>query len=123
VQRLKFGMGSMLQRRSYISLSLLGMLNGLLPCGLVYVAAAGATAAGGVLDGLGYMAAFGLGTLPAMLAAGLGVKLIPFSFRLKFQRLIPASVFVLAILLILRGMSLGVPYVSPSLAHGSCCHR
>jgi hypothetical protein len=53
---------------------------------------------------------------------GRRMRVIPFSFRLKFQRAIPASVFLLAILLILRGMSLGVPYVSPDLVHGSCCH-
>jgi sulfite exporter TauE/SafE len=122
VQRLKTGMGSLLKSRSLSSLLLLGLLNGLLPCGLVYVAAAGATAAGGIPQGTTYMAAFGLGTIPAMLTISLGAKLIPFALRLKFQRAIPVSVFLLAVLLILRGMSLGVPYLSPDLGHGNCCH-
>jgi sulfite exporter TauE/SafE len=69
------------------------------------------------------MAAFGLGTLPAMLAISLGAKLVPFSLRMRLQRAIPVSVFLLAVLLILRGMSLGVPYLSPDLAQNNCCHH
>jgi sulfite exporter TauE/SafE len=69
------------------------------------------------------MAAFGAGTLPMMLTIGLGGKLVPFSLRLKLRAAIPISVFILGILLILRGMSLGIPYISPNLATGSCCAR
>ena len=106
-----------------VSVGALGLLNGLLPCGLVYVAAAGATATGHILNGAIYMAAFGAGTLPMMLAIGLGGKLVPLSFRLKLRAAIPVSVFLLGTLLILRGMSLGIPYVSPDLVAGSCCHK
>lgn len=48
----------------------LGVLNGFLPCPLVYAFAAQAAASGGPLAGLQIMAAFGLGTFPAMLAMG-----------------------------------------------------
>lgn len=121
---LKLKMSALLRQRSFLALTTLGMLNGLLPCGLVYVAGAGATVAGGVLDSIFYMAAFGAGTVPMMLAIGLSGKLVPFSLRLKLQRAIPISVFILATLLILRGMSLGIPFVSPDLSSGSlsCCH-
>jgi len=123
VNQLKAGMGSLLRQRSFFALTLLGLLNGLLPCGLVYVAAAGATVAGGVLEGAQYMAAFGVGTVPMMLAISLSGKLVPISLRLKLRKVIPVSVFLLATLLILRGMSLGIPYLSPNLAaDGSCCH-
>jgi len=123
VNRLKSGIYGLLHRRSFGSLVALGLLNGLLPCGLVYVAGAGATATGGVLTGMIYMAAFGVGTMPMMLAIGLSGKLVPISFRLKLQKAIPVSVFLLAALLILRGMALGIPYLSPDLAPGaaSCC--
>jgi hypothetical protein len=47
-----------------------GVLNGFLPCPLVYAFAAQAAASGGALPGLGVMLAFGLGTFPAMLAVG-----------------------------------------------------
>jgi len=95
----------------------------LLPCGLVYVACAGAVATGAMRSGLVYMALFGLGTAPMLLAIGLSGKLMPFSLRLKLQRAIPVSVFLLGSILILRGMSLGIPYLSPDLSAAACCHR
>jgi sulfite exporter TauE/SafE len=125
VSRLKSGMSFALRRRSLLSLLILGLLNGLLPCGLVYVACAGATATSSVFSGALYMAAFGVGTLPMMLGIGLSGRLVPLAVRLQLRKAIPASIVLLATLLILRGMSLGIPYVSPSLsANGaSCCHR
>ncbi|HMP83654.1 MAG TPA: sulfite exporter TauE/SafE family protein [Verrucomicrobiota bacterium] len=126
VARLKSRMAFLLQRRSFVSLLTLGLLNGLLPCGLVYVACAGATATGDARDGALYMAAFGAGTVPMMLAMSLGGRIIPVPLRLKLLRAVPVAVFVVALLLILRGMSLGIPYVSPDLsaAQGAgCCHH
>jgi sulfite exporter TauE/SafE len=125
VEQLKFRMSYQLRRRSLLSLVLLGLFNGLLPCGLVYVACAGATATGSWLAGVEYMAGFGLGTVPMMLGIGLSGRLIPFALRLQLRKAIPISVFVLACLLILRGLGLGIPYVSPDLAanHASCCAK
>ncbi|HYG36237.1 MAG TPA: sulfite exporter TauE/SafE family protein, partial [Clostridia bacterium] len=125
VGQLKMRMSVLLRRRSVFTLGVLGTLNGLLPCGLVYVACAGAVATGSVLAGTGYMAVFGLGTVPMMLAISLSGNLVPISLRLQLRKAIPVSVFLLATLLILRGMSLGIPYVSPSLEStgASCCHK
>jgi sulfite exporter TauE/SafE len=124
VTQLKSRMSVLLRQRSNTALLTLGLLNGLLPCGLVYVACAGATATGGLLPGFVYMAAFGAGTFPMMLAISLSGKLVPTGLRLRLRQAIPVSVVVLGTLLILRGMSLGIPYVSPDLAAGdSCCHR
>ena len=125
VEQLKARMSALFSRRSFGALALLGLLNGLLPCGLVYVACTGATATGGVLSGAQYMAAFGAGTVPMMLAIGLSGRLVPLSLRLRLRKVIPVSVFLLAALLILRGLSLGVPYVSPDLSGegSSCCHH
>src|SRR5664280_802578 len=123
VNRVKSKMVCLLRRRSTAAMATLGLLNGSLPCGLVYVAAAGATATGGVLSGLGYMAAFGSGTVPMMFAISCSGKLVPTVLRLKLVRAVPVSVFLLGTLLILRGMSLGIPYVSPDLANGACCTR
>jgi len=125
VNRLKTPMARVLHRRSLSSLTALGLLNGLLPCGLVYVACAGAVATGGILAGARYMALFGLGTLPLMLAISLSGALVPLSFRLKLRAAIPICVFLLGALLILRGMSLGIPYLSPDLSRAggaACCH-
>ena len=121
VDKLKSRMAALLRQRSFASLATLGLLNGLLPCGLVYVACAGATATSGILNGMAYMAAFGAGTLPMMLAISLSGRIFPLAFRLKLRAAIPVSVFLLGALLILRGMSLGIPYISPVLSGASCC--
>lgn len=122
---LKRSFAAVLARRTFGSLFLLGMLNGLLPCGLVYVAAAGATATGAVLPGVIYMIAFGIGTLPVMLGLGLAARQFQLRFRFRMQRLIPVSVACLGILLVLRGMALGIPYLSPDLGASpaaAACH-
>jgi sulfite exporter TauE/SafE len=121
---LKTRMSGLLHRRSLPALAALGLLNGFLPCGLVYVACAGAAATSGILAGALYMAAFGAGTVPMMLAIGLSQRLVPPAWRLKLARAVPVSVCLLGALLILRGMSLGIPYVSPQLGpHPSSCCR
>jgi sulfite exporter TauE/SafE len=126
VERLKSSMSVLLRRRSLVSLAILGLLNGLLPCGMVYVACAGAIATGGLLSGAGYMAAFGAGTVPMMLAISLSGRLVPLALRLKLRKAIPVTVVLLATLLIVRGMSLSIPYLSPDLSSpgsSSCCHK
>jgi sulfite exporter TauE/SafE len=125
VNQLKSRMSVLLRRRSFAALATLGLLNGLLPCGLVYVACAGAAATGGTLAGASYMTAFGIGTVPMMLAISLSGKLVPPSLRLKLVKTIPVCVFLLGSLLILRGMSLGIPYLSPDISGtgASCCHK
>ena len=68
------------------------------------------------------MAAFGAGTVPMLAAISLSGKLVPPATRLKLLKLVPASVCILAALLILRGLSLGIPYLSPDLtAARPCC--
>ena len=106
-------MGHLLAHRSFSSLLLLGLLNGLLPCGLVYVACAGAVASGGLGSGIKYMAGFGLGTVPMMLGIGISGRLVPVQVRLQLRKAIPVSVFILASLLILRGLGLGNPLPQP----------
>ena len=126
VNWLKSALGSLLRRRALSSLFGIGLLNGLLPCGLVYVACAGATASGNVLSGIQYMIAFGLGTLPMMLALSLAGHRLQFALRFKVQHLIRVSLAIVGLLLLLRGMALGIPYVSPKLpaqpTAASCCH-
>jgi hypothetical protein len=125
LERFKSRMGALLRRRSLDALLVLGLFNGLLPCGLVYVACAGATATGDLFSGALYMLAFGAGTVPMMLAISLSGKLVPFTLRSKLLKAVPLAVFILGSLLILRGMSLGIPYVSPDLSGGdaACCHK
>jgi sulfite exporter TauE/SafE len=115
-----------LQRRSYASLFLLGNLNGLLPCGLVYVACAAASASHHVWGGAEYMAAFGVGTLPMMLGISLAGRKFQSLAQLNVQKLVPASLLVVGALLVLRGLALGIPYLSPEIVAGAVkcplCH-
>ncbi|HOW32340.1 MAG TPA: sulfite exporter TauE/SafE family protein, partial [Bacteroidales bacterium] len=99
---------------SFSSLFLIGLLNGLLPCGLVYIAIAGSIGSGSALMGAIYMALFGLGTMPMLLAINLSGGFISTSLRKKINKLIPILVIIVGILFILRGLSLGIPYISPS---------
>ena len=122
VSGLKSAFRVLLRRRTVSSLGLLGLLNGLLPCGLVYAACAGAAALGEWLGGIEYMTLFGLGTLPVMLGISLSGRAIPVAWRFRLQQLVPFSIAVVGVLLILRGMALGIPYVSPDLAAGTCAH-
>ena len=126
VSWLKASLGLLFQRRALTSMFVIGLLNGLLPCGLVYIACAAAVATGSLLGGMEYMIAFGLGTLPMMLAISLAGMKLQFVLRLRLQRLIPVSLAIVGVLLLLRGMALGIPFVSPELpaqpAVASCCH-
>ncbi|HNX78775.1 MAG TPA: sulfite exporter TauE/SafE family protein [Prolixibacteraceae bacterium] len=100
--------------RSYPSLFFVGMLNGLLPCGLVYVALAGAIASGTAFSGSMYMLLFGLGTIPMLLFIALMGNVISVSLRHKINRLIPVLVVLVGIFFILRGLNLGIPFLSPT---------
>ena len=95
------------------SLFTIGLLNGLLPCGPVYVAIAGALNTGGMTSGIIYMIIFGLGTIPVMLAIPLLGNLIGFKIRKKFGWVLSAFIVLLGILFILRGLGLGIMFVSP----------
>lgn len=94
---------------------LIGLLNGLLPCGLVYMAIAGAVATGSVGNSSLFMAAFGLGTLPVMWAISFFGNYLAAGIRLKIRKLYPYILAMMACLLILRGLGLGIPYVSPKI--------
>lgn len=106
--------GSFLSMRSYSSTFILGLANGLLPCGLVYVAGTASIAAGSVAGSMLYMIAFGCGTLPLLLALSTaGRRLAPFLSRYNWRGLVPAAVCCVGVLLIIRGLALNIAYVSP----------
>jgi sulfite exporter TauE/SafE len=100
-------------RRTLGNLLFIGLLNGLLPCGLVYMAIAGAINTNQLVTGIAFMVAFGIGTTPALLVLSLAGNVVTSSFRRRAARIIPVFIVILGILFILRGMSLGIPYVSP----------
>ncbi len=113
VGKLKKSIGQMFSIRSFSSLFTIGLLNGLLPCGLVYMAIAGAIGTGGVVLGSLYMILFGLGTIPMMLSISLAGNVMSLAVRNKINKFIPVLVIIVGIFFILRGLSLGIPYLSP----------
>jgi sulfite exporter TauE/SafE len=94
-----------------------GLLNGLLPCGLVYVALAGATASQDALRGAVFMAFFGMGTLPLLAALLLLGRGIQTGLRQQMIKWYPLLIGCMAILLIIRGLDKG-NMLSPSLLPG-----
>src|SRR5690606_31109582 len=94
-----------------------GLINGLLPCGMVYIALLASLALQDPLAGGIYMMAFGLGTIPLMLVVMLSGKLFSLNVRQKFLRAMPYFAMIIGILFILRGSGLGIHYVSPQLQH------
>lgn len=102
-----------LRRTSPEAIWFSGMLNGLLPCGLVYTAAVGAATVGNAVEGAWLMALFGAGTLPALTAVGLGGSLMRGPWRERFRKAAPIAMAALGVLLLVRSAGWGIPYVSP----------
>jgi len=113
VGKLKKSIGKLFTVRSFSSLFFIGLLNGLLPCGLVYIAIAGAIGTGNSAQGTLYMILFGLGTIPMMLGISVAGNMMGLALRNKINKLIPILVVVVGLLFILRGLDLGIPYLSP----------
>ena len=126
--KLRMELGRLFTQKNHSSLFVIGLLNGLLPCGLVYMAVAGAIAAGDVGKSVLFMAAFGLGTLPIMWSIAFFGNYVGQPLRQKIRRVYPYMMAMMACLLILRGMGLGIPYISPEMntekaeVH-SCCAK
>ena len=102
--------------RWYSSLAL-GMVNGFLPCGLIYAGLTGAMASGRISYGVAFMASVGLGTLffPVAMYVGLaGMKRI---LAVRWNIILSVIQVLTGILLVLRGLNLGIPFVSPTWAN------
>lgn len=126
VDRIKSVWVRLFSNRSMRSLFLIGLLNGFLPCGFLYLGLAASATTGSVAGGAGYMAMFGLGTTPALLITSLFGGMLSLRIRRFFLKLLPVGAVVLGLLLVLRGMSLGIPYLSPDMdkqkVHNTSCH-
>ncbi|KAA3625540.1 MAG: sulfite exporter TauE/SafE family protein [Flavobacterium sp.] len=113
ISKLKNKLGVALKKKSPDTFLTIGFLNGFLPCGLVYMAVFGAVAAGDLFNGSLYMILFGLGTVPLMTTAVYFGNFLTLRLRQRIRKIIPVFVLVIGLLFILRGMGLGIPYVSP----------
>jgi len=120
--------GRILKNRSGNStFLLLGMANGLLPCGMVYIALAATLSFYKVYEGVGFMAMFGAGTLPAMMLLGYSGHMIGPAVKRIFRKSIPYFITATGIVLILRGLNLGIAFISPHLPQAAgqviICHQ
>ena len=114
ISKVKQALGNQFKKKSYQSLFTIGLLNGFLPCGMVYVALFGAIAMQSISLGILYMVLFGLGTIPLMSTVVYINSFLTVSIRNKIQKAIPYVVVLIGVLFILRGLGLGIPYVSPA---------
>jgi len=105
------------QKRNLPIFFLIGLLNGLLPCAMVYMAIGTAMTFENKISTAIFMCVFGLGTLPAMLLIGFGGGVWLNKFKSRISKLVPFIAIAYGILLILRGMDLGIPYISPKLTN------
>ncbi len=113
ISGVKNRLGQELKKKRPDTFLTIGFLNGFLPCGLVYMALFGAVAMGNAAEGSLYMILFGLGTVPLMTTAIYFSGILKGAVRQKAQKLIPVFVVIIGALFILRGLGLGIPYVSP----------
>lgn len=125
--KLKSNLGNFIRRKDYSSLYITGILNGLLPCGMVYIALAAALGIGSVAGSALFMILFGLGTIPLMFLAVLFGSVVSVGIRNKILNFIPIITMIIGVLFILRGLELGIPYLSPpaealSIEAEACCH-
>lgn len=113
ISKVKSALGTALKKKTNDTFLTIGFLNGFLPCGLVYMALFAAIASGNALNGSLYMLMFGLGTIPLMTSVIYFSHLLKGAARQKIQKAIPVFVIFIGALFILRGLGLGIPYISP----------
>lgn len=113
--QLQTSIGKLFSKEDHLSFYVIGVLNGFLPCGFVYMGAAGAASTGNYFSGGLYMILFGLGTVPALFVLSIFGKYFNQSLRNNFNKAVPYFAIVLAVLFILRGMNLGIPFISPMM--------
>jgi uncharacterized protein len=124
---LKNKFNGLIQRKSFWSYALLGIINGLLPCGLVYTAMAAALTTASVYKSVLFMLLFGLATAPALFAAAQAIQWIMNTTRIRSYRTVQIVLATVSLLVILRGAGLGIPFISPAMANDNnkveCCHK
>lgn len=114
IAAVKSHLGQQFKRKSPDALFTIGLLNGFLPCGMVYAALFGALAMPRLTESVGYMLLYGLGTIPLMSLVVYAQSWITVPVRQRLQQLIPLVAVGIGVLFIVRGMGLGIPYLSPT---------
>jgi hypothetical protein len=114
ISKVKLHLGAQFKRKSYDALFTIGLLNGFLPCAMVYAALFGAIAMQNSVLGASYMILYGLGTVPLMTLVVYASNRLSFSWRNKVQKVIPVMLVLVGLLFIVRGLGLDIPMFSPT---------
>lgn len=114
ILKIKNSLGKELRKKGNDTFFTIGFLNGFLPCGLVYMAIFGALTTSNAFTGSLYMFLFGIGTIPLMTAFVYLGNFTKGNFRKNIQKAIPVMVVFIGALFIVRGLGLGIPFLSPS---------
>ena len=114
INYLKSSLANLFSTRSFGSLFMIGVFNGFLPCGPLYAAIIASVNSGSMFNSIIFMAMFGLGTMPMLLAISLLGNFMSVSLRRKLTNFIPAVIIFLGVLFVLRGLNLGIPFLSPT---------
>ena len=128
-EHVKLLLGKMIGRPGWSTFLFTGFLNGLLPCGLVYMAFAASVSATTPWEVVGLMYSFGLGTIPMLVAITLLKSKLSLLRLHHFKKIVPVLMLTFGSLFILRGMNLGIPYLSPKIQmeqeqiNTTCCHK
>ncbi len=125
--KVKSKLSNQLKKQSNTALFVTGLLNGLIPCGVVFIALQAALLQSTLFNSVVFMLVFGLGTMPMMFS----ISYLSNSFskigKVKVNKVMPFITLVVALLLIVRGLNLDIPYLSPSYDaqqnEMSCCHK
>lgn len=115
VSKLKSSLGYFLKKGGSAAFFASGVLNGLLPCGMVYIALIASLALQNPLNGAIYMFFFGIGTIPMLIAVMVSGKILSIKIRTRLTNALPYLAMFIGILFIVRGLGLGIHYVSPKL--------
>ncbi len=127
-EAVKKQLGHVIGRPSFGAITVAGMLNGLLPCGLVYMALSASISVPSSTQAILFIYAFGIGTIPMMVAITVLKSRMAFLRTNHLRKMVPVVLFAFGSLFLLRGMNLGIPYLSPKVVVAqheirSCCHK
>lgn len=114
ISKVKSSLGQALKKKTADTFLTIGFLNGFLPCGLVYMAVIASMVTQNAWQSSLYMALFGLGTVPLMTTAIYIGKFLNATVKQRIQKAIPVFVVIIGLLFIIRGLGLGIPYLSPT---------
>jgi sulfite exporter TauE/SafE len=109
-RRLADAMRPLLLQPSYSNAYTIGVLNGLIPCGLVYTAIFSSLTTAGPLEGALFMAAFGLGTVPLMLSLSVGGQFLRRYVKGSWRGWQPLLLCIVGVLAIWRGLHLDLDF-------------